>query len=67
MKCSTSTIWYLVRVAGSSSSSSCHKGYQPRPSRLGWPGAAWIACADKAHTVDGDGGARECSLTPHAA
>eukprot|EP00964_Phaeocystis_antarctica_P114720 scaffold78667_cov36-Phaeocystis_antarctica.AAC.2 len=28
---------------------------------------AWMACADKAHKVDGDGGARACSFTPHAA
>ena len=27
----------------------------------------WIACADKAHKVDDDGGARACSRTPHAA
>ena len=27
----------------------------------------WIACADKAHKVDGDGGARACSFTPYAA
>ena len=26
-----------------------------------------MACADKAHKVDGDGGARACSLTSHAA
>ena len=25
------------------------------------------ACADKAHKVDGDGGARACPRTPHAA
>ena len=47
--------------------SNCHRGYQLHPSRPGWPGAAWIACADKAHKVDGDGGARACSFTPHAA
>ena len=33
----------------------------------GWPGAAWMACADKAHQVDGDGGAEACSSTPQAA
>ena len=37
MKCSTSTTWYLYRAAGSSSSSSCVRGYQPRPSRPGSP------------------------------
>ena len=57
MKCSTPTTWSPVRATGSSFSSSCQRGYQPRPSRSGWPGAAWIACADKAHKVDGDGGA----------
>eukprot|EP00964_Phaeocystis_antarctica_P075046 scaffold46266_cov32-Phaeocystis_antarctica.AAC.1 len=67
VKCSTSTTWYLVRAAGSSSSSNCHRGYQLHPSRPVWPGAAWMACADKAHKVDGDGWARACSLTPHAA
>eukprot|EP00964_Phaeocystis_antarctica_P041457 scaffold23696_cov27-Phaeocystis_antarctica.AAC.1 len=63
MKCTISTIWYLFRAAGSSSSSSCHRGYQPRPARPSWP----VACADKAHKVDGDGGARACSRTPYAA
>ena len=37
VKCSTSTTWYLYRAAGSSSSSSCVRGYQPRPSRPSWP------------------------------
>ena len=49
VKCIISTTWYLYRAAGSSSSSSCVRGYQPRPSRPSWPGAAWMACADKAH------------------
>jgi len=40
---------------------------QPRRSRPGWPWAAWIASADKAHKVHGDGGAEACSSTPHAA
>ena len=60
MKRSTSTTWSPVRATGSSSSSSCQRGYQPSPSRSGWPGAAWMACADKAHQVDGDGGAEAC-------
>ena len=67
MKCSTPTTWSPVRATGSSFSSSCQRGYQPRPSRSGWPGAAWIACADKAHKVDGDGGAEACCSTPQAA
>ena len=67
MKRSTSTTWSPVRATGSSSSSSCQRGYQPSPSRSGWPGAAWMACADKAHQVDGDGGAEACSSTPQAA
>ena len=53
MKCSTSTAWLIVRAMGSSSFSSCQRGYQSRPSRPGWPEAAssvWIACADKAHS-----------------
>eukprot|EP00964_Phaeocystis_antarctica_P076720 scaffold47449_cov110-Phaeocystis_antarctica.AAC.1 len=37
MKCSTSTTWCLVRDTRSSSSSSCQRGYQPRPSRPGCP------------------------------
>ena len=67
VKCSTSTTWYLVRAAGSSSSYNCQRGYQLHPSRPGWPGAAWMACADKAPKVDGDGGAQACSSTPQAA
>ena len=34
---------------------------------LGWPLAAWIACAGKAHKVDDDGGAEACSRAPQAA
>ena len=63
----TPTTWSPVRATWSSFSSSCQRGYQPRPSRSGWPGAAWIACADKAHKVDGDGGAEACCSTPQAA
>ena len=37
VKCIISTTWYLYRAAGSSSSSSCVRGYQPRPSRPGSP------------------------------
>ena len=37
MKCIISTTWYLYRAAGSSSSSNCVRGYQPRPSRPGSP------------------------------
>ena len=37
----------------------------PRPSVL--PGAALIACADKAHTVKGDGVAEACAVRTHAA
>ena len=50
VKCIISTTWYLYRAAGSSSSSSCQRGYQLHPSRPGWPGAAWIACADRDFT-----------------
>jgi len=32
---------------------------------LAWRRAAWMACADKAHPFDGDGGAEACSSTPH--
>ena len=67
MKRITSTTWSPVRDTGSSSSFSCQRGYQPRPSRPGWPGAAWMACADKAHKVDGDGGAEACCSTPQTA
>ena len=67
MKCSTPTTWSPARATWSSFSSSCQRGYQPSPSRSGWPGAAWIACADKAHKVDGDGGAEACCSTPQAA
>eukprot|EP00964_Phaeocystis_antarctica_P155762 scaffold125089_cov38-Phaeocystis_antarctica.AAC.1 len=35
LTCSTSTTWYLVRAAGSSFSSNCHRGYQLHPSRPG--------------------------------
>ena len=31
-------LWSPVRATGSSSSSSCQRGYQPSPSRSGWPG-----------------------------
>jgi hypothetical protein len=34
---------------------------------LAWRRAAWMACADKAHPFDGDGGAEACSSTPQAA
>ena len=37
----------------------------PRPSVL--PGAALIACANKAHTVKGDGVAEACAVRTHAA
>ena len=37
----------------------------PRPSVL--PGAALIACANKAHTVNGDGVAEACAVRTHAA
>eukprot|EP00964_Phaeocystis_antarctica_P137396 scaffold101943_cov32-Phaeocystis_antarctica.AAC.1 len=63
VKCSTSNTWYLDRAAGSSSSSSCVRGYQPRPSRPSWPGAAWMACADN-RAADGAGRSepvRRCS------
>ena len=38
-----------------------------RPSRPGWPWAASIACARKAHKVEDDVGAEACSGAPQAA
>ena len=37
MKCSTPTTWSPARATWSSFSSSCQRGYQPRPSRSDWP------------------------------
>ena len=66
-KWNTSTTWSVDRASWPSSSSSWQRWCHLRPSRPGWPWAAQMACARKAHKVEDDGGAEACSRAPQAA
>ena len=66
-KWNTSTTWSVDRASWLSSSSSWQRCCHLRPSRPGWPCAAPLACARKAHKVEDDGGAEACSRAPQAA
>ena len=63
----TSTTWLFDRATWQSFSSSWQRWCHLRPSRPGWPWAAQMACARKAHKVEDDGGAEACSGAPQAA
>ena len=63
----TSTTWSVDRATWPISSPSLQRRYHLRPSRPGWPWAASIAYARKAHTVEDNGGAEACSSAPQAA
>ena len=61
------TPWSVDRTTWPSSSSSWQRRCHLRPSRPGWPWAASMACARKAHKVEDDGGDEACSGAPQAA
>ena len=63
----TSTTWLFDRATWQSFSSSWQRWCHLRPSRPGWPWAAQMACARKAHKVEDDGGAEACSSALQAA
>ena len=63
----TSTTWSVDRATWPSSSSSWQRRCHLRPSRPGWPWAASLACARKAHKVEDNGGDEACSGAPQAA
>ena len=63
----TSTTWLFDRATWPSFSSSWQRWCHLRPSRPGWPCAAWRACARKAHNVGDNGGAEACSSALQAA
>ena len=63
----TSTTWSVDRPTWPSSSSSWQRRCHLRPSRPGWPWAASLACARKAHKVEDNGWDETCSGAPQAA
>ena len=63
----TSTTWSVDRATWPSSSSSWQRRCHLRPSRPGWPWAASLACARKAHKVEDNGWDETCSGAPQAA
>ena len=66
-KWNTSTTWSVGRASWPSSSSSWQRWCHLRPSRPGWPWAASLACARKAHKVEDNAWAEACSRAPQAA
>ena len=66
-KWNTSTTWSVDRASWLSSSSSWQRWCHLRPSRPGWPWAASLACARKAHKVEDNGWDETCSGAPQAA
>ena len=66
-KCRTSTSWPVSQLARVVELLLQLPQQAPATSFSVLPGAALIACADKAHTVNGDGGAEACAVRTHAA
>ena len=67
MKGITSTTWSVGRYSWPSCSSNGQSGHHPRPSRPDLALSSEIACARRAHRVEGDGAAEACSSAPQAA
>ena len=63
----TSTTWSVGRYSWPSCSSNGQSGHHPRPSRPDLALSSEIACARRAHRVEGDGAAEACSSAPQAA
>ena len=63
----TSTTWSVGRYSWPSCSSNGQSGHHPRPSRPDLALSTEIACARRAHGVEGDGAAEACSSAPQAA
>ena len=63
----TSATWLVDRALWQRYSSSCRSWHQPRPSRPDLALSSEIACARRAHGVEGDGAAEACSSAPQAA
>ena len=66
-KCRTSTSWPVSQLARVVELLLQLPQQAPATAFSVLPGAALIACADKAHTVNGDGGAEACAVSTHAA
>ena len=63
----TSITWSVGRYSWPSCSSNGQSGHHPRPSRPDLALSTEIACARRAHGVEGDGAAEACSSAPQAA